>query len=98
MPHHAFLMARQYRVRTLTICLSGSKTPPSDLCISGSHHLNLHIDIIPRTPPTSPTTHFRWPGNTEPVCSVSVSQGQKPQPPPDLCILASYHLNPHIDI
>jgi hypothetical protein len=74
------------------------KSPPlPDLCIPASHYLNLHIDTIPWTSSTPPTTHFRRPGNTEHVRSVSVSWGHKSPFPPDLCIPASHYLNPHID-
>src|ERR1700683_2103933 len=91
-------MARQYRARMLGICLSGSKTPPPNLCLRASHHLHPHMNTNPYTSSTTPAMNFRWPGNTKRVPSVSVSQGKKCPPPPDLCILAYHHLNADINI
>ena len=73
----------------------GVKSTPPDLSIPASHRESTSVHTLPlRHPPCN----FNSQAVPSACGSVSVSRGQNHQPLPDLCIPASHHLKPHINI
>ena len=90
-------MAKQYQVRSLGICTSGSKLPTlPDLSIPVSHCPNWHIRTNTHTPSTIPTPQFGWPTSTEPARSVLRLGVKKCLSLSDLNIPASHRRYTHI--